>query len=101
MQSVAELVDYPPIGNRPAARHPSGPTATRSLQKRAGASRIEVLGRSIDNLLRDRSVGLDDDLLHVLRSLDGLGLVVHPLKLLESSALGLDAGGSNILAPTQ
>jgi len=49
------------------------------------------LGRGIDNLLRDLSVGLDNHLLHVLRSLDGLGLVVHPLKLLERTALGLDA----------
>lgn len=63
------------------------------LSTRTGTCGVSHLGRGIDDLLRDLSVGLNDHLLDLLRSLDGLGLVIHPLELLEGSALGLDAGG--------
>ena len=63
------------------------------LSTRAGTCRASVLGRGINNFLRDLSVSLDNHLLDMLGSLDRLGLVVHPLELLESSALGLDAEG--------
>lgn len=43
-----------------------------------------------NNLLCDLAIGLDDDLIHLEGGLDGLGLVVHPLELLEGPPLGLD-----------
>jgi hypothetical protein len=46
----------------------------------------------LDNLLADGAVGLQHDLVDPLRGLDGVGLVVDPLELLKSAALGLDAG---------
>lgn len=46
---------------------------------------------SFHNLLRNRAVGLDDDLVEVLRGLDGIGLVVDNLELLQSTALRLNA----------
>lgn len=64
------------------------------LSTGTGTRRIGDLGRGINNLLRDLSVGLDHHLLDVLGGLDGLGLVVHPFELLEGSALGLDAEGT-------
>jgi hypothetical protein len=57
-----------------------------------------ILGRGIDNLLRHLSISLYNNLLDVLRGLDRLGLVVDPLKLLEGSALGLDAEVDIMLA---
>lgn len=44
-----------------------------------------------NNLLRNLTVGLHDDLVDLLRSLDRLGLVIDPFELLESATLGLDA----------
>lgn len=61
------------------------------LPKRTGTCSLGDLGRGVDDLLRDLSVGLDNHLLDLLRSLDGLGLVVNPLELLEGTALGLNA----------
>ncbi len=45
------------------------------------------------DLLGDLAVVGEDDLVDGLGGLDGVGLVVDPLELLEGTALGLDAGG--------
>lgn len=63
------------------------------LSARNGNCGIRDSGRGINDLLRDLSVGLYDHLLDMLGGLDGLGLVVDPLELLEGSTLGLDAKG--------
>lgn len=91
---LADLGDYPPIDNRAG---PKGVQAARPplrISARTGTCRVGSSGRVINNLLRDLSVGLYNHLFDVLRGLDRLGLVVHPLELLEGSALGLDAGGA-------
>lgn len=46
---------------------------------------------AINNLLRDLAISLDDHLIDLKRCLDGVFLLVHPLELLEGSALRLDA----------
>ena len=47
----------------------------------------------IHNLLGDLSVGLDNNLVDLEGGLDGAGLFVDPVQLLEGAALGLDAVG--------
>lgn len=89
----AKLGDYPPIGNRAGLRGVQAARPPLRLSARTGTCRVGSSGRGINNLLCDLSVGLNNHLLDLLRSLDRLGLVVYPLELLEGSALGLDAGG--------
>lgn len=43
-----------------------------------------------DNLFGDLAIGLDHNLIDLEGGLDWLGLVIHPLKLLEGSTLGFD-----------
>lgn len=45
------------------------------------------------DLLSDGTILLHNNLVQAEGSLDGVGLLVHPLELLESTALGLDTGG--------
>jgi len=54
---------------------------------------------STDDLLRDTTIGLDNNLVDLERRLDGIGLVVHPFKLLEGTALRLDTGQIVSLEP--
>jgi hypothetical protein len=42
------------------------------------------------NLLSDGTILLHNDLVQAEGSLDGVGLLVHPLQFLEGTALGLD-----------
>lgn len=42
------------------------------------------------NLLSDGTIFLHNDLIQVEGSLDGVGLLVHPLQFLEGTALGLN-----------
>lgn len=46
--------------------------------------------RLINNLLHDLAIISKDDLVDLERGLDGVGLVVDPLELLEGAALGFD-----------
>lgn len=47
--------------------------------------------RNVDDLLRDGTVGLDNDLVHLLGGCNRVGLVVEPLELFQGTSLGLDA----------
>jgi hypothetical protein len=50
-----------------------------------------TVSRSVgDNLPRDSTAGLDEDLVDAERRLHGVGLVVNPLELLGGSALAFD-----------
>jgi hypothetical protein len=42
------------------------------------------------DLLSDRSIALNDNLIEALGRLDRVGLLVQPLKFLKSTALGLN-----------
>ncbi len=50
-----------------------------------------------DNLLGDLAIVGEDDLVDVEGGLDGVGLVVDPLELLEGAALGLDTVGPRLI----
>ena len=57
----------------------------------------EVNGRClccvVDDFLSNSTVSLDDDLVDLLRSLDRVGLVIDPCKLLKRTALSFDTVG--------
>jgi hypothetical protein len=61
----------------------------------AGQRQSRTLANNLlGNLLDDLAVVGEDNLVDMEGGLDGVGLVVDPLELLEGAALGLDTVGS-------
>jgi hypothetical protein len=78
-----------------------------SIEKGRGPGREETkmrqearihLNSIIHHLLRDLAIGLDDNLVNMQRGLDGVWLFIDVLKLLQSTALRLDAESEDKLA---
>ena len=52
--------------------------------------KLSYLRSMVDDLLCDGSIGLLDDFVDMLRSLNGVWLVVNPLELLKGTSLHLN-----------
>lgn len=67
------------------------------LLSRVAVTSLIDLGHLDHNLLSDLAILCEDDFVDFEGGLDGVGLVVDPLELLESTALGLDTVGNDVL----
>lgn len=63
-----------------------------------GIDAVSIAGNAPRGGLNDGTIVSEDDLIDLERGLDGVGLVVDPVKLLEGAALGFNAVETRWLA---